>query len=228
MFGIATWDILQTRPFVPLRSGSKYARHRRTPILSIRCPDLLCCSRTGPCRYELVFGKGRAVSCRTAKMATRLVSFYAPTRSSEYVSWGNHGRVVLVETPTHRKNLVGARGFEPPTPCSRSKCATRLRHAPPDHFCPFGNAAFWPIKAIGEKPQKRGTMDAAPPMNELIATDVALCKRDGEKDGCVMKSRQPLPCAGQACCAHRTAHTVVAGLPHVGISATSRTSFQAP
>ena len=28
--------------------------------------------------------------------------------------------------------LVGARGFEPPTPCSRSKCATRLRYAPPD------------------------------------------------------------------------------------------------
>ena len=28
------------------------------------------------------------------------------------------------------KNMVGARGFEPPTPCSRSRCATRLRYAP--------------------------------------------------------------------------------------------------
>src|SRR5688572_30161867 len=26
--------------------------------------------------------------------------------------------------------LVGARGFEPPTPCSQSRCATGLRHAP--------------------------------------------------------------------------------------------------
>ena len=26
--------------------------------------------------------------------------------------------------------LVGARGFEPPTLCSQSRCATRLRHAP--------------------------------------------------------------------------------------------------
>ncbi len=26
--------------------------------------------------------------------------------------------------------LVGAEGFEPPTPCSQSRCATRLRHAP--------------------------------------------------------------------------------------------------
>ena len=27
-------------------------------------------------------------------------------------------------------HMVGARGFEPPTPCSRSRCATRLRYAP--------------------------------------------------------------------------------------------------
>ena len=26
--------------------------------------------------------------------------------------------------------IVGARGFEPPTPCSRSRCATGLRYAP--------------------------------------------------------------------------------------------------
>ncbi len=26
--------------------------------------------------------------------------------------------------------MVGATGFEPATPCSRSKCATKLRHAP--------------------------------------------------------------------------------------------------
>src|SRR4028118_1536047 len=29
-----------------------------------------------------------------------------------------------------RSFAVGARGFEPPTPCSQSRCATRLRHAP--------------------------------------------------------------------------------------------------
>ena len=28
------------------------------------------------------------------------------------------------------RKLVGARGFEPPTPCTPCKCATRLRHAP--------------------------------------------------------------------------------------------------
>ena len=29
-----------------------------------------------------------------------------------------------------RKELVGATGFEPATPCTPCKCATRLRHAP--------------------------------------------------------------------------------------------------
>ncbi len=30
----------------------------------------------------------------------------------------------------HVGDLVGVRGFEPPTPCSRSRCATRLRYTP--------------------------------------------------------------------------------------------------
>ncbi len=37
----------------------------------------------------------------------------------------------LISTRWSECILVGARGFEPPTPCSQSRCATRLRHAPP-------------------------------------------------------------------------------------------------
>ena len=29
-----------------------------------------------------------------------------------------------------KKTLVGARGFEPRTPCAQGRCATRLRYAP--------------------------------------------------------------------------------------------------
>ena len=29
-----------------------------------------------------------------------------------------------------RRRMVGARGFEPPTPCAQGRCATRLRYAP--------------------------------------------------------------------------------------------------
>ena len=39
-----------------------------------------------------------------------------------------------------KRGLVGARGFEPPTPASRTRCATRLRYAPiPD--CVLKSAA---------------------------------------------------------------------------------------
>jgi hypothetical protein len=32
--------------------------------------------------------------------------------------------------PDHRVRFIGAAGFEPATPCSQSRCATKLRHAP--------------------------------------------------------------------------------------------------
>ena len=32
--------------------------------------------------------------------------------------------------PISLKRLVGAGGFEPPTPCAQGRCATRLRYAP--------------------------------------------------------------------------------------------------
>ena len=42
--------------------------------------------------------------------------------------------------------LVGARGFEPPTPCSQSRCAARLRHAPNWHntllLYPYFSSSF--------------------------------------------------------------------------------------
>jgi hypothetical protein len=41
-------------------------------------------------------------------------------------------------------NLVGAEGFEPPTPCSQSRCATRLRYAPrlKKHSCGTSRSCF--------------------------------------------------------------------------------------
>jgi hypothetical protein len=39
-------------------------------------------------------------------------------------------RVYLTQILNTRKELVGARRFELPTPCTPCKCATRLRHAP--------------------------------------------------------------------------------------------------
>ena len=33
-------------------------------------------------------------------------------------------------TDNHKAGLVGERGFEPPTPWSRTRCSTRLSHSP--------------------------------------------------------------------------------------------------
>src|SRR5690349_3048251 len=37
---------------------------------------------------------------------------------------------MFVESLDRTKDVVGARGFEPPTPRSRTECSTRLSHAP--------------------------------------------------------------------------------------------------
>ena len=39
-------------------------------------------------------------------------------------------RYSAIRIPKSANSMVGARGFEPPTPCSQSRCATGLRHAP--------------------------------------------------------------------------------------------------
>ena len=40
------------------------------------------------------------------------------------------GRLSLYQLSYSRRTVVGAAGFEPTTPCSQSRCATRLRYAP--------------------------------------------------------------------------------------------------
>src|ERR1043165_3081565 len=54
------------------------------------------------------------------------------------------------------RNLVGASGFEPPTPRSRTECSTRLSHAPTEanHYCirmrtrTFGRLK-WAVSEVG-------------------------------------------------------------------------------
>jgi hypothetical protein len=39
-----------------------------------------------------------------------------------------HG--IQLVRPPEQSEMVGVEGFEPPTPCSQSRCATRLRYTP--------------------------------------------------------------------------------------------------
>ena len=69
-------------------------------------------------------------------------------RMGPLVGTNNQPRVVTRNTSRSRACIVGMAGFEPATPCSQSRCATKLRHIPccvvsccrfalqaPDHLC---------------------------------------------------------------------------------------------
>ena len=46
--------------------------------------------------------------------------------------------------------MVGAEGFEPPTLCSQSRCATRLRYAPTSFFDCIVNVISPKARAVTE------------------------------------------------------------------------------
>ena len=61
--------------------------------------------------------------------------------------------IVSIATIDYRLNrlvLVGARGFEPPTPASRTQCATGLRYAPT--VCPVEAEQLSYISGLKRKP----------------------------------------------------------------------------
>ena len=88
-----------------------------------------------PGLYQLSYVHHRAVNIPT-RLANphRKVLAGAPGRNRTCNRWLRRPVLYPVELRAHRGNLVGAEGFEPPTLCSQRRCATRLRHAPPEPF----------------------------------------------------------------------------------------------
>ncbi len=64
----------------------------------------------------------------TRSMLARLANPLAKTPDSGPENGATPEAETLAMTGTY--DVVGARGFEPPTPRSRTECATRLRYAP--------------------------------------------------------------------------------------------------
>ena len=89
--------------------------------------------------------------------------------------------------------LVGARGFEPPTPCSRSRCATRLRYAP-HHRAFIGecrrlrNHIKWRSSSIF-----RGFPEAANTAVQRPPEPSPRSCREGRKAPCAPHSANPSP-----------------------------------
>ena len=66
--------------------------------------------------------------------------------------------------------MVGARGFEPPTPCSRSRCATRLRYAP--------NRCSCECRPVVEC----ATAQPFPGRSRILADSVSLAEKTSDRD----------------------------------------------
>ena len=77
------------------------------------------------------------MSCRGGfRAAGREIGYLNSTPSSPRF-WGCPRAEAKRRPAKLLRRLVGAGRFELPTPCSRSKCATRLRYAPPDRSSPL-------------------------------------------------------------------------------------------
>jgi hypothetical protein len=50
-----------------------------------------------------------------------------------------HPNFISLQAYDYEEDMVGERGFEPPTPWSRTRCSTRLSHSPTLQRVPTGN-----------------------------------------------------------------------------------------
>src|ERR1700734_3159190 len=73
---------------------------------------------------------------RESRMITDVIHMETPSFGLEtneqillWFSWTMRGSRLDLQKRQNGE-MVGARGFEPPTPWSRTRCATRLRYAP--------------------------------------------------------------------------------------------------
>ena len=70
-----------------------------------------------------------------------------------------NGQVIYSRAP----KKIGARGFEPPTPRSRTVCATRLRYAP-------NKSDFYMFSTISHTPQGQMPAQKLQPMHLFSST----------------------------------------------------------
>jgi hypothetical protein len=82
------------------------------------------------------------------------------------------------------KRLVGERGFEPPTPWSRTRCSTRLSHSPTDYWmadrhCIYGDSNLDSI-AFGRRVicvPRRTVLSEAALIPEVVEPSPLACRR---------------------------------------------------
>src|SRR5579862_3357518 len=115
--------------------------------------------------------------------------------------------------------MVGERGFEPPTPWSRTRCSTRLSHSPivwqEIHAESAPGGCFLLLRELHPVYQKMVRLDSMHPFHfpRVLANSPFKADNDGQRSDTVPITRaQSLPhtqcapapkCALQACARHR-------------------------
>ena len=118
------------------RRTSRGERIRLRPHLRSRWPDT---RRDPTCREEPDESSRSSAGCPRGGApgsSGRLNVAAGPGRIDRPESPGqNHqARITRAESPG-QNHIVGLAGFEPATPCSQSRCATKLRHSPEADWC---------------------------------------------------------------------------------------------
>ena len=98
-------------------------------------PGLMSASPGGGVRKE---GKAISLHCselpQGIKIEKEATNSSSPTNSRPLTLTLHDNSIVQGNFGKRLNLLVGARGFEPPTPWTPFKCATRLRYAPTEKF----------------------------------------------------------------------------------------------
>ena len=109
-------------PSTVLKTGSPTSDDCASPTSEVFMDTLSTGTSIGCCCWE-----GRTETFRIAAVSSSLET------TAKRMVFIKKGVTALRRNPSNF--LVGARRFELPTPCSRSRCATRLRYAPTEILC---------------------------------------------------------------------------------------------
>src|SRR5579863_7265931 len=111
-----------------MADGRGTASHGHAGIAAVQPRHAFDCKKDFRTRQYRVFSISYAESGRTRPIAEK-GAFELPCRWRKSLSYIQKAlRHDLRKGQNER--MVGARGFEPPTPCAQGRCATRLRYAP--------------------------------------------------------------------------------------------------
>ena len=108
-----------TQPDLEVSSGGRSVLDRKPP----HCPALV----NGNAVERQVFADRES---HLDPMAHQVSNYVSQAHVTLVLRVMLHTSIVLIVRRSSKPRLVGVEGFEPPTPCSQSRCATRLRYTP--------------------------------------------------------------------------------------------------